>query len=199
MLPVLADASGVPVGYRLAGGQVIRVDLAEKILRSAFDTRAKAAEASGKGSGKERNAHFRLDLALAVSIGLEEENARRLLGSAGFRLHRARALAEGAFGPPAPDGWTWRPRRAGEDQAERRQRPHRESQNRKGQNRKEQQRTGKPEREKGKPDKVGKPKDARRKTKPHGGQTRPDHQPKPDTGPARARGAFDSLAELLRK
>ncbi|MEM8724343.1 MAG: helicase, partial [Pseudomonadota bacterium] len=99
--------------------------------------------------------------------------ARRLLGSAGFRLQRARALAEGALGPPAPNSWTWRPRRPGE---------------RTERGRKPDQRRGK-----------GKGGPKAKNAKPH--QKRPrDHRPrdkKPDTGPARASGAFDGLADLL--
>jgi len=68
MLPVLAETNSVPAGYRLAGSQSIRVDLVEKILRAAFDARAKA---TGKTS-KERNPRFRLALALPISIGLED-------------------------------------------------------------------------------------------------------------------------------
>lgn len=171
MLPVLSEKGPVPAGYRLAGGQMIRVDLAEKILRAAFDARAKVA-------GKDRNAQFRLDLSLAISIGLEEENARRLLGSAGFRVHRARPLAEGAQGPVAPDGWTWRPRRPGEKL----RRPQ------------EDRRSGKPK---------AKRDDNRKRTKPGARKRdkgeRPRQAAKPvDTGPARAGGAFDKLADLLR-
>ena len=174
MLPVLSEAKSVPAGYRLAGSQLIRVDLAEKILRSAFDARAKATDQTSKT----RNPRFRLDLALPISIGLEEENARRLLGSAGFRLQRARELPEGAHGPAAPDSWTWRPRRAGDDK---RRQP--------GGKRGDQQRKGKP---RGKhPNHKGRPKHGERK----GG----DRRPKPDTGPARARGAFDGLADLMKK
>ncbi len=169
MLPVLAETNSVPAGYRLAGGQLIRVDLAEKILRAAFDARTKA---TGKAS-KERNPRFRLDLALPISVGLEEENARRLLGSAGFRLQRTRALAEGTLGPAAPDSWTWRPRHAGENA---RHRGH-----------------GAPRHSQRKP---GKPKAPRK-----GGSPRGKHNgkpiAKPDTGPARASGAFDKLADLL--
>ena len=51
-----------------------------------------------------------LDLALPISIGLEEDNAVRLLGQAGFRVQRARPLKEGALGPPRPDRWEWRPK-----------------------------------------------------------------------------------------
>jgi ATP-dependent RNA helicase SUPV3L1/SUV3 len=167
MLSVLADDSWpkgrLPAGYRFAGSQAIRVDLAEKIFRAAFDARA----------AKPNAPHFRLDLALPVSIGLAEDNARRLLGSAGFRCDRARALAEGAHGPPAPDRWTWRPRRS--DDAQVRAKP--------------QQRHAKRD----------KPKD-RPHAKPKG--KAPAHPASPRTaeaGPARAGGAFDALADLLKK
>lgn len=103
MQPVIAARRPQPAGYRLAGAQAIRIDLAEKLLRQAFDARARAGE---RRPGKP----FALDPALAISIGLEEGNYRRLLGSAGFSFRPARALAERAFGPPAPDLWHWRPR-----------------------------------------------------------------------------------------
>ena len=176
MLPFISDTKVIPAGYRLAGSQVIRVDLAEKILRAAFEARAKATSKANA----ERTPRFPLDLALAVSIGLEEENARRLLGSAGFRLQRARELAEGAFGPAAPDRWTWLPRRPGGnarrhgDQKKRRQ---------------NQSHKGKAAGGKSKPRR-----DDKRKTGP-----RQDNRSKPDTGPAKASGAFDALADLLRK
>ncbi|MBX7458762.1 helicase [Qipengyuania sp. 1NDH17] len=101
MLPVIPDAKKLPAGYRHAGSQAIRLDLAEKIFRAAHEARAKA----------DKSRKFRLDLALPISIGLEEKNAERLLGQAGFRVQRAKPLAEGAFGPPRPDSWEWRPSR----------------------------------------------------------------------------------------
>ena len=107
MLPVIVEQKRLPAGYRPAGSQAIRVDLAEKILRAAFDARAKAM-----GEDKKPPARFRIDTALPISIGLEETNIARLLGAAGFRQFRARPLEESAFGPPAPDHWSWRPRRA---------------------------------------------------------------------------------------
>jgi ATP-dependent RNA helicase SUPV3L1/SUV3 len=203
MLPVLAEGSWakgrLPAGYRYAGTQAIRVDLAEKILRAAFDGRAAVVAAHPK----ERNLAFRLDLSLSVSIGLEAENARRLLGSAGFRCDRARALPEGAHGAPAPDRWHWRPRRPGEAQERRGARP--QDQRGKGKPRLEGQGERKPrpegqgERNAGrkperKSDQGSKPGSER------GG--RPPRTPrpvtKPDTGPARAGGAFDKLADLLK-
>jgi ATP-dependent RNA helicase SUPV3L1/SUV3 len=158
MLPVLGPGSReggrLPAGYRPAGTQAIRVDLAEKILRAAFDARA-AAAARQAGA---RHPAFRLDLTLAVSIGLEPDNARRLLGAAGFRCERARALPEGAFGPPAPDRWHWRPRRA----SERRQ-------------------------------------PAPAKARPPLRRRDSRLTPQPAAGPARSGGAFDQLAELLKR
>ncbi|WP_234029714.1 helicase-related protein [Erythrobacter sp. THAF29] len=163
MLPVIGEAKAIPAGYRPAGSQLIRVDLAEKILRAAFEARAKATDKTSQ----ERHPRFRLDLALPVSIGLEEDNARRLLGSAGFKVQRGRALEEGAKGPPAPDSWTWRPRRPGSPQ---------------GHGRKPDAHRGKALRGKGKPKNKGGPRQRR---------------PQGDTGPARAGGAFDGLADLL--
>jgi ATP-dependent RNA helicase SUPV3L1/SUV3 len=192
MLPVLAEGSWakgrLPAGYRYAGTQAIRVDLAEKIFRAAFEERAKGVAAHPR----ERNRPFRLNLALAVSIGLESENARRLLGSAGFRCERARPLAEGTFGPPAPDRWYWRPRRPEEREAKRSER----RPDRREPRQDSRARQGKPQGEK----RDDRPKGERR-GKPGGGkpprETRPP-LPKPDTGPARAGGAFDKLADLLK-
>ncbi|WP_446532519.1 helicase-related protein [Qipengyuania flavescens] len=110
MLPVIPGGKKLPSGYRPAGDQAIRIDLAEKILRAAHETRAKA-------QAKDRRRKFVLDLALPVSIGLEENNAIRLLGVAGFRVQRAKPLAEGQFGPPRPDRWEWRPSRRKQQRA----------------------------------------------------------------------------------
>ena len=104
MLPVIAETKKLPSGYRAAGTQAIRIDLAEKILRAAHETRAKA-------QSKDRRRKFVLDYALPISIGLEEDNISRLLGNAGFRVQRAKPLPEGQFGPPRPDRWEWRPSR----------------------------------------------------------------------------------------
>jgi ATP-dependent RNA helicase SUPV3L1/SUV3 len=190
MLPVLAEGSWakgrLPAGYRYAGTQAIRVDLAEKIFRAAFDARATVVAAHPK----ERNRPFRVDLSLAVSVGLEAENARRLLGSAGFRCERARPLAEGAQGAPAPDRWYWRPRRPEEREAKRSERRP---------DRKPDRKDARPAQSKPKGDR----RDDRRNGKPAGkpgGKPPRDNRPlpKPDTGPARAGGAFDKLADLLK-
>ncbi|MEO1221196.1 MAG: helicase-related protein [Pseudomonadota bacterium] len=231
MLPVLSENKTVPAGYRLAGSQVIRVDLAEKILRAAFDTRAKAGEKSataqpvvkekrpeaapsaealkeepspptGETAQSEtkpkvqssrpnkRGAKFRLDMSLPVSIGLEEDNARRLLGSAGFRVQRAKLLAEGAQGPILPDSWSWRPRRVGEQRSDRRGDPRKH-----GKKGKRQHQDRQNPKAKGK----GKGKPHGDKPKRSGGkpQNSRNQRAKPDFGPARAGGAFDKLADLL--
>nr|WP_233997370.1 helicase-related protein [Porphyrobacter sp. HT-58-2] len=190
MLPVLAEGSWakgrLPAGYRYAGTQAIRVDLAEKILRAAFEARAGVVAAHPK----ERNRPFRVDLSLAVSIGLEESNARRLLGSAGFRFERARPLAEGAHGPAAPDRWYWRPRRPG-DKDERREarRDHRKN------GHKDHGQKGGAPRGKGSQTAARPSRDGAQRG-PGRGQTPP--RPPVDTGPARAGGAFDKLADLLK-
>ena len=202
MLPVLAEGSWaqgrLPAGYRYAGTQAIRVDLAEKILRAAFEARAVVTATHPK----QRNLTFRLDLSLAVSVGLEAENARRLLGSAGFRCDRARALAEGAFGPSAPDRWHWRPRRAGEKDERRPDRRDARPENRKDR--------GEQSRGKGRPDKGANRTEQQDEAKQT--QSRPPREvgqrparpaqtpsrPPVDTGPARAGGAFDKLADLLK-
>lgn len=200
MLPVLAEGNWtkgrLPAGYRYAGSQAIRVDLAEKIFRAAFEARSHVVAAHPK----ERNRPFRLDLALAVSVGLEAENARRLLGSAGFRCDKARALPEGAQGPAAPDRWYWRPRRPEEREARREARsaerpPHRKDAHKDGR-----PAEGKPRGEKRDDRPKGERRDRRDGGKPGGKPPRNDRPPlpKPDTGPARAGGAFDKLADLLK-
>jgi ATP-dependent RNA helicase SUPV3L1/SUV3 len=167
MLPVIGNEKRLPAGYRHAGSQAIRVDLAEKILRAAFDTRAKATPDNGKGKPPAR---FRLDTALAISIGLEADNIPRLLGSAGFKCFAARKLAEGAFGPPAPDMWSWRPRRPGQQGTRHANRsPARTGQSKRG---------AKDQRQRGKP---------KRDSKPNRGA----HEP------AKGSGAFDALKELF--
>ncbi len=111
MLPVIPGRKNPPSGYRHAGSQAIRLDLAEKIIRAAHETRAKA-------QAKDRKRKFVLDLALPTSIGLEQANIVRLLGQAGFRSNPARPLGEGHFGPPRPDLWEWRPSRRKQQRAQ---------------------------------------------------------------------------------
>jgi ATP-dependent RNA helicase SUPV3L1/SUV3 len=101
MEAVIAAPRHLPAGYRRAGGQAIRVDMAEKLFRAAHEQRERS-------KGRE----FGVDQALATSMGLLQENFRKLMRDAGFRPGQERKLAEGAFGPPAPLVWSWRaPRR----------------------------------------------------------------------------------------
>ncbi len=100
MIPVIAGEGKLPSGYRPAGKQFVRIDVAEKILKAAHEVRAKF--------GKKR---FAIDPSLAISTGLTADSFKRLLGAAGFRIHPAKQLGEGQFGPPRPDGWEWRPSR----------------------------------------------------------------------------------------
>ncbi|MBO9498368.1 MAG: helicase [Novosphingobium sp.] len=91
---------GLPAGYRPAGNQAIRLDLAERLFRAAHD-----------GRGAAHGRRFRIDPALGTSMGLAEQSFAPLLREAGFRPVGARVLPEGAFGPPAPLLWEWRPPR----------------------------------------------------------------------------------------
>jgi ATP-dependent RNA helicase SUPV3L1/SUV3 len=77
-------------GYRRFGTQMLRIDLAERIVRAAHDARGKARV-------------FEPDLALATSIGVGAETLSRILRATGFRP-----------ACPAPGTqWRWqgRPRR----------------------------------------------------------------------------------------
>jgi len=101
MLPVLPGTDKrQPAGYRRAGKQWLRLDIAEKLLREAHAIRM----AAGK-----RN--FVLDPARALSMSLTTQSYARLLHMGGFQPILPRALPEGAFGPPVPLTWRWRPPR----------------------------------------------------------------------------------------
>jgi ATP-dependent RNA helicase SUPV3L1/SUV3 len=78
----------------------LRLDLAEKLLSAAHEARVRA---NGRS--------FVLDPALAVSMGLETKAYALLLRLGGFSARVPRALPEGAFGPPLPPLWRWRPLR----------------------------------------------------------------------------------------
>ena len=113
MEAVIAGGRRLPAGYRRAGSQAIRLDMAEKLFRAAHEQRARAA-----GGG------FLLDTALATSMGLAPDNFRLLMRDAGFRPGQARVLPEGVFGPPSPVWWSWRAPR--KDRVPRRAKPARE-------------------------------------------------------------------------
>ena len=102
MPPVLpATARPGPPGYRPLGKQLLRLDMAEKLLREAHSARV--------GAGRRA---FALDPARAVSCGLTTASYARLLRSAGFHALVPRQLAQGEAGPPAQLLWHWRPTRA---------------------------------------------------------------------------------------
>lgn len=97
--PVM-DGRNIPTGFRRAGGQAIRVDMAEKLINAAHQTRTAA-----------RGRRFFLDPSLARSMGLATAGYAALLRAAGFRVIMPRPLPQGASGPPAPPLWEWRPAR----------------------------------------------------------------------------------------
>jgi ATP-dependent RNA helicase SUPV3L1/SUV3 len=97
---VTPGGRALPAGNRRAASLLVRVDMAQKLFPAAHEPRAKA---SGRG--------FPLDPALATSMGLAPDNYRHLMREAGFRAGHAKPLPEGAFGPPAPAWWSWRPPR----------------------------------------------------------------------------------------
>ena len=89
-----------PPGYRQLGKQAIRLDMAEKLLRSAHEVRVGA-----------RHKSFVLDPALAISTGLSTKAYALLLRQSGFTASTPRRLDEGQFGPPQPPRWRWKPPR----------------------------------------------------------------------------------------
>ncbi|MFC3175110.1 helicase-related protein [Novosphingobium bradum] len=101
MPPIVPLVRGrAPLGYRRFASQAIRIDMAEKLLREAHGRRAAAGKAM-----------FTIDPALARSMGMAPEAHVQLLRLAGFLAHSPAALPEGAFGPPTPTTWRWRPPR----------------------------------------------------------------------------------------
>lgn len=101
MAPVIPGERLLPAGYRRAGPQAIRIDMAEKVLREAHNARTQGA----------RRRRFPIDMALATSMGLTRPAFARLLRDAGFNPTPPRRLSEGMQGPPAPELWSWRPPR----------------------------------------------------------------------------------------
>ncbi len=104
MAPVIAADRQLPAGYRRAGEQAVRLDMAEKLFRAAHEQRLKIADTKDTRG-------FAIDTALATSMGLSPESFRGLMKDAGFRQGEPVAMAEGAYGPPRPVPWTWRPPR----------------------------------------------------------------------------------------
>ena len=100
MPPVVPASRQAPLGYRKLGKQCLRIDLAEKLLLEAHAVRTEKPQRS-----------FVLDPALARSMGLTLESHVQLLRLAGFQPSVPKSLATGAFGPPRPTTWRWRPMR----------------------------------------------------------------------------------------
>lgn len=97
MAAVIEGGKKLPSGYRHAGNQAIRLDMAERLFRAAHDERTKS-----------KAKRFLIDQALGTSMGLTKESFSRLMRDAGFRHSSPRPLPEGAFGPLAPVRWDWR-------------------------------------------------------------------------------------------
>ncbi|KPH57428.1 helicase-related protein [Novosphingobium sp. ST904] len=102
-------------GYRDLGKQLVRLDMAEKLLREAHEARSGASGNANNNNNNNGNRgpsrSFSLDPARAVSMGLTTASYARLLRIGGFQALVPRPLAEGAYGPPAPVRWRWRPPR----------------------------------------------------------------------------------------
>jgi len=80
-------------GYRGFAGQMLRIDMAERLARAAHDAR-------------EGKRPFTPDPALATSLGLRDEALARLMQALGFQRAERK---DGAENPPQ---WIWRGRRA---------------------------------------------------------------------------------------
>ncbi|MCK9540546.1 MAG: helicase [Novosphingobium sp.] len=102
MRPVLkADRrQPAPFGYRRLQDLWLRVDMAEKLLREAHAARMAAGRKP-----------FTIATTHAVSMGLSAKDHAALLRLGGFRADNPPPLPEGAFGPPRPVMWRWRPPR----------------------------------------------------------------------------------------
>ena len=178
MRAVIPATKPLPAGYRPAGEQLVRVDIAEKLFKQAHEARAKSTASKPEDrpeNRKPRGAPFVLDPALAVSTGLTPESIKRLLGAAGFRFVEGNPLAEGAHGPAIPDRWRWLPSRSGPSQRS----------GRDGDRRQNDRHGGKPRHAKG----GGKPQGKGRglKDKPH---DRKPAEPRPEN-------AFAALKDML--
>lgn len=87
-----APGAALDHGYRPLGQQAVRIDLAERIARSAHDARQR-----GERGGR---APFAPDPALATSIGLTADTLSRLMAQLGFQAVRT---------PPGqPQRWAWK-------------------------------------------------------------------------------------------
>lgn len=78
-LPSNASGPRFTTGFRPAGEALLRIDMVERIARQAHTARALAAQ------GGEAKAAFRMDTALATSLGLSADDVPRLMRALGFR------------------------------------------------------------------------------------------------------------------
>ncbi|MGB3737849.1 MAG: helicase-related protein [Pontixanthobacter sp.] len=111
MAPVVTAEGALPSGYRRAGTQYIRIDIAEKLLKAAHLTRSKAA-----------SKRFVINPSLAISTGLKPDGVLRLMEAGGFRHYPSKPLSYDAAGPPGPGHWEWKP---GKRRYARKKTPHR--------------------------------------------------------------------------
>jgi len=89
-----AQAGWRKAGFRGVAGQMLRVDMVEKIARQLHDARA---------AGKKAGQAFEPDAAFSTSAGVDPATFQRLLTDLGFRK--------------AKDGWTWRGRQTVREEA----------------------------------------------------------------------------------
>ncbi|MDT0576225.1 helicase-related protein [Croceicoccus sp. F390] len=111
--PTRTAKDGRATGYRRAGEQQVRVDLADRLISSAHERRerwTKAGKSTRRSSRSGAQASFTLDPSIALSMGLTTRSYAILLRDAGFYAGPVATLAPGAFGPPSPPRFTWRPR-----------------------------------------------------------------------------------------
>ncbi|AKM11202.1 helicase-related protein [Croceicoccus naphthovorans] len=112
-LPATRDSQGpVPLFYRRVARQDLRVDLAERLLHAVHQRRDRWAGAPRRRGKSSETPRFALDPSMALSMGLTTRTYAELLRHAGFSATPPQALAEGAFGPPEPPLWRWKPQQA---------------------------------------------------------------------------------------
>ena len=100
VLPSVGNMDAARLGYRIAGPQLVRVDMADRLASAAHEARA-----AGKAE--------LVDPALITSLGLQPEALARLMRDVGFRAEgraapgygaaaRASARRSGPVRPPSP-------------------------------------------------------------------------------------------------
>jgi ATP-dependent RNA helicase SUPV3L1/SUV3 len=77
-------------GYRRVGTEYVRIDLAERVIKKAHESRGQTLE-------------FGMDMAFATSLGLSEEGLNALMRDAGFRRAEAPVVSVSTAGQSAPE------------------------------------------------------------------------------------------------